>query len=63
MCLGISANGWADPVNQGSHVGVAIYMMKGEFDTRLKWAFEGAITTKLVNQKEGGEGYMRVINI
>ena len=27
-------------------------MMKGDFDSHLKWSFTGKITTKLVNQTE-----------
>ena len=53
MCLGIDANGWGDGV--GTHVGVAVHMMKGEFDSYLKWPFTVEITVQLVNQKEGGE--------
>ena len=58
MCLGVSANGW---VSEGTttHVGVAFYMMKGEFDSCLKWPLKGEITVELVNQKEGGKPYER----
>ena len=34
-------------------------MMKGEFDSHLKWPFKGEITVELVNQKEGGKNYER----
>ena len=57
LCLKITANGWAS--GKGTHVGVAVYMMKGEFDSHLKWPFKGEITVELVNQKEGGEKYER----
>ena len=57
MCLRIDANGWDS--GEGSHVGVAVFMMKGEFDSHLKWPFRGEITVELVNQKEGGEKYER----
>ena len=53
MCLGIEANGWGD--GAGTHVGVSVFMMKGEFDSHLKWPFMGEINIQLVNQKEGGE--------
>ena len=55
MCLSIDANGWG--TGEFTHVGVYIYMMKGEFDSHLKWPFKGEITVELVNQKEGGENY------
>ena len=53
MCLNIDANGWGS--GEGTHVSVFVYMMKGEFDSHLKWPFKGMITVELVNQKEGGE--------
>ena len=56
MCLKIN-NGWGS--SKGTHVGVGVYMMKGEFDSHLKWPFKGEITVELVNQKEGGENYER----
>ena len=55
MCLSIRANGW--DTGKGTHVGVSVYMMKGEFDSHLKWPFKGEITVELVNQKEGGRNY------
>ena len=55
MCLGINANGWGSGEN--THVGVAVYMMKGEFDSHLQWPFKGEITVQLDNQKEGGKHY------
>ena len=51
MCLKIYPKGWG----RGTHVGVAVSMMKGEFDPHLKWPFKGEITVELVNQKEGGK--------
>ena len=42
MCLAIFANGW--DTGEGTHVGLAIHMMKGEFDSHLKWPFKGEIT-------------------
>ena len=53
MCLRIDTNGWGD--GKGTHVSVHVYVMKGEFDSHLKWPFKGEITVELVNQKEGGE--------
>ena len=53
MCLRIDANGWGD--GKGTHVSVGVNMMKGEFDSHLKWPFKGEITVELVNQKEGGK--------
>ena len=55
MCLFVHANGWG--TSEGTHVGVNVFMMKGEFDSHLKWPFKGEITVELVNQKDGGENY------
>ena len=57
MCLSIFANGWG--TGKGTHVSVGVYMMKGEFDSHLKWPFKGEITVELVNQKEGGKNHER----
>ena len=57
MCIRIDANGWGS--GKGTHVSLAVYMMKGEFDSHLKWPFRGEITVELVNQKEGGGNYVR----
>ena len=59
MCLNITANGW--DTGEGTHVGLTVYMVKGEFDSHLKWPFKGGITVELVNQKEGGKNYERNI--
>ena len=36
-------------------------MMKGEFDSHLKWPFKGDMEVQLVNQREGGVNYERKI--
>ena len=53
MCLNIAANGWGD--GAGTHVGVSVYMMRGEFDDHLQWPFKGVIKVQLINQREGGD--------
>ena len=57
MCIRIDANGWGN--GKGTHVSLFVYMMRGEFDSHLKWPFKGEITVELVNQKEGGGNYVR----
>ena len=59
MCFNIDANGL--DIGEGTHVSVGVWMMKGEFDSHLKWPFKGEITVELVNQKEGGENHERNI--
>ena len=53
MCLNISANGWAN--GKGTHVGVTVYIMRGEFDDHLQWPFKGVVKVQLINQREGGK--------
>ena len=57
MCLKVYASGCGN--GKGTHVSVAVHMMKGEFDSHLKWPFKGEVTVELVNQKEGGVNYER----
>ena len=51
MCLRVVANGNA----AGTHVSVFTYLMRGEFDSHLKWPFRGTVTIQLVNQLEDKE--------
>ena len=52
FCLSVDANGYGP--GKGTHISVWSYLMKGEFDDRLKWPFRGRITVQLVDQ-EGEE--------
>ena len=47
MCISVDANGWSD--GAGTHVSVFVYLMRGEYDSRLVWPFRGDITIQLVN--------------
>ena len=55
MCFSVYANGWG--TSEGTHVSLFIHVLKGEFDSHLKWPFKGEITVELVNQKKGGKNY------
>ena len=50
MCLTVYANG--DGKGKGTHVSVFAYLMRGEFDDRLKWPFQGRVVLQLCNQLE-----------
>ena len=58
MCLKVTANGQGS--GKDTHITVAVYLMKGEFDDQLEWPFRGDITIQLLNQQEGGH-YSRTI--
>ena len=47
MCIRVDANGNVD--GAGTHVSVCVYLMRGEYDSRLVWPFRGDITIQLVN--------------
>ena len=48
MCLSVNAN-YAG--SAGTHVSVAVYLMRGEYDDNLVWPFRGDVTLHLVNRK------------
>ena len=50
MCLRVDANGDGD--GAGTHISVFTCLMRGEFDSHLKWPFRGTVTFQLVNQLE-----------
>ena len=45
MCLRVVANGFG--TWKGTHVSVAVHLMRGEFDDLLKWPFHGEVTIQL----------------
>jgi hypothetical protein len=49
MCLRVTANGQGS--GKGTHITVAVYLMKGEFDNQLEWPFRGDITVELLSQQ------------
>ena len=49
MCLGVDANGAVTGAD--THVRVAVYLMRGEYDDNLVWPFRGDVTLHLVNRK------------
>ena len=59
MCLRVTANGQGS--GKGTHITVAVCLMKGEFDDQLEWPFKGDITIQLLNQQEEGGHYSRTI--
>ena len=59
MCLRVTANGQGS--GKGTHITVAVYLMKGEFDDQLEWPFRGNITIQLLSQQGDGEHYTRTI--
>ena len=48
MCLHVDANGSND--GKGTHISVFAFLMRGEFDDRLKWPVQGCVVIQLCNQ-------------
>ena len=48
MCLRVDPYGHSS--ENGTHVSIYTYLMKGSYDNHLKWPFRGEITIKIVNQ-------------
>ena len=59
MCLRVTANGQGS--GRGTHITVAVYLMKGEFDDQLEWPFRGDITIQLLNQQGDPGHFTRTI--
>ena len=59
MCLRVTANGQGS--GKGTHITVAVYLMKGEFDDQLEWPFKGDITIQLLNQQGDPGHFTRTI--
>ena len=59
MCLEVHANG--NGAGKGTHVSVFTCLMRGEFDSHLKWPFRGTVTIQLVNQLEDKEHHTDTI--
>ena len=53
MFLSVDANGYGTGAR--THVSVFTCLLRGEFDSHLKWPFRGTVTIQLVNQLEDKE--------
>ena len=60
MCINVDANGWSD--GAGTHVSVYVYLMRGEYDSRLVWPFRGDITIQLVNHNNDQNHYEKIVH-
>ena len=61
MCLRVFANGIDSA--KGTHVTVYFYLMRGEWDSYLKWPFRGDITIQLLNHLEPKGHYEHVEHV
>ena len=58
LCLSVCASGYGD--GEDTHVSVYTHLMRGEFDSHLKWPFRGEITIQLLNQLEDEEHHTMI---
>ena len=52
LCLCVYANGAGS--GKGTHITVAVHLMKGENDHHLQWPFEHVVTYGILNWKRDG---------
>ena len=60
MCLSVTVKGFYE--GYGTHISVYNYVVRGEFDSQLKWPFQGTVTIQLVNQLNDKEHDTRIIS-
>ena len=60
MCIRVTANGLGK--GAGTHVSVAVYLMTGEYDSRLVWPFRGDITIQLVSYSNDQDHYEQTVH-
>ena len=53
MCLAIYSNGWAE--GRSKCISVYVHLMRGEFDDKLEWPFQGDVHVQLLSWEEGEE--------
>lgn len=64
LCLVVNPKGKGS--ENGSHVSVSVYIMRGDYDCRLKWPFQGKITVQLRNQvgdRHHATGFVRFTEV
>ena len=52
MCVNVDVN------NRRGYTSVSVYLMRGEYDSRLVWPFIGDITIQLVNHNNDRDHYV-----
>ena len=55
FCLKVYPNG--NGSGKGSHMSVSAHLMRGEYDDKLEWPFQGCIVFKLLNWRPGDKNH------
>ena len=59
MCISVDAIGTDD--GYGTHFSVYVNLMKGEYDSHLRWPFRGSVTIELLNQRKNEGNFEETI--
>ena len=59
MSIGLDADG--NNGGHGTHVSLLVYLLRGEFDERIKWPFRGSVIIQLLNERRDGGHYEAAI--
>ena len=60
ICVRVAPHGIGN--GEKSHLSVHVYLMKGEYDSMLKWPFCGSITIQLLNQMKNQAHFEQTIH-
>ena len=60
--LQLIVNAHGDSSGKGTHISIFLSLMKGDFDSQLKWPFRGSVTIQLLNQEANMEHYTECIS-
>ena len=61
FCLKVHANGYGS--GKGSHITIAVVIMKGQHDDDLKWPFTGTIIIEVLNWLKDKEHWKQILTI
>lgn len=59
VCLRVDIYGYGD--NEGTHVSVFMYLMKGPYDKKLHWPLRGTFTIQLLNYYDDTEHHIHTV--
>ena len=60
MCVRVDANGIMN--GRGTHMSVYVYLMRGDYDSKLQWPFKGVIVVRLLNQLRDGGHHEKAVD-
>ena len=61
MCIRVKVYGVLS--DYGTHVSVYVYLMRGEYDSKLVWPFKVAITIQVVNHNNDQDHHVKTVDL